>query len=158
MKFSCVSLCFCLLHICFPFQKKLHLDFFSVSFCSAFPASNSLQIFQLIPCKSLWDLICLVSWDDKIFSLLNSASPIFSHRQDRNHSVAPKQKTRCYRFHNWAKFCHLHPPFLSSTCITFYMLLCHVTQGPNLFTTNSRSPSWKLMSKGEREITSKLII
>ena len=31
------------MHICFPYQKKLHLDFFFL-FCSAFPASNSLQI------------------------------------------------------------------------------------------------------------------
>ena len=48
----------------FPLPKKLHLDFFSFS---AFPASNSLQILQLIPCKSLWDLTCLVSWGDKWF-------------------------------------------------------------------------------------------
>ena len=48
------------MHICFRFQKKLHLDFSSFNFCFAFPASNSLQIFQLIPCKSLWDLTCLV--------------------------------------------------------------------------------------------------
>ena len=52
------------MHICL---KKLHLGFFSVSICSASPASNSLQIFQLIPCKSLWDLTCLVSWGDKCF-------------------------------------------------------------------------------------------
>ena len=47
--------------------------------------------------------------------------------------------------------------FLSSTSITLYMLLCFVTQGPNLFwLTIQKIPSWKLMSKGEREITSKL--
>jgi hypothetical protein len=32
-----------------------------------------------------------------------------------------------------------------------------VTQGPNPFVTKiQKNPSWKLMSKGEREITSKL--
>ena len=69
MKFSCVSLCscICLMHIYFPFQKRLHLDFLSIYLCSAFPASNSLQIFQQIPCKSLWDFTCLVSWGDKCF-------------------------------------------------------------------------------------------
>ena len=57
--------------------------FLLFSFCSAFPASNSLQIFQLIPCKSLWDLNCLVSWGDKCFhcdelgptGLVSSAQP-----------------------------------------------------------------------------------
>ena len=47
--------------------------------------------------------------------------------------------------------------FLTSTSTTFYTLLCSVTQGPNLFWhTLQRIPSWKLMSKGEREFTSKL--
>ena len=51
----------------FPFQKKTSSRFIFLSICSAFPASNSLQIFQLIPCKSLWDFTCLVSWGDKCF-------------------------------------------------------------------------------------------
>ena len=47
--------------------------------------------------------------------------------------------------------------FLSSTSITFDLLLCSVTQWPNPSETKiQKNPSWKLMSKGEREITSKL--
>ena len=47
MKFSCVSPSFCLLHICFPFQKKLHLEIL-VSFLSFFV----LHFLHSIHCKS----------------------------------------------------------------------------------------------------------
>ena len=48
----------------------------------------------------MWDLICLVSWDDNCFlSVLNSASPVCFLRLNWNKSVPPKKKTRCYRFH-----------------------------------------------------------
>ena len=79
-----------------PFSKKTSSRFLFFSVCSAFPASNSLQIFQLIPCKSLWDLTCLVSWGDKCFlcdelgptGLLLSVQP-----------NAPKHTTQCHWFH-----------------------------------------------------------
>ena len=45
------------MHMCFPFQKKLHLDYFLFA----------LHFLHLIPCKSLWDLTSLVSWGDKCF-------------------------------------------------------------------------------------------
>ena len=73
MKFSCVLFCALAFVSCIfvsLFKKtssRLLFSFFSFIFCSAFLASNSLQIFQLIPCKSLWDLTCLVSWGDKCF-------------------------------------------------------------------------------------------
>ena len=66
MKFSCVLFCTLAFVSCMfvsPFKKNSS----RFLFCSTFPASNLLQIFQLIPCKSLWDLTCLVSWADKCF-------------------------------------------------------------------------------------------
>ena len=65
-------------------------------------------------------------------------------------------KTTCHLFLH--SFCSSSTQwFLSSTSITFDFLLCCMTQGPNPFVTNiQKSPSWKLMSKGEREITLKL--
>ena len=69
MKFSCVLFCALAFVSCIfvsPF-KKTSSRFLFFHFCFAFPAPNSLQIFQLIPCKSLWDLTWLVSWGDKCF-------------------------------------------------------------------------------------------
>ena len=63
-------------------------------------------------------------------------------------------------------FCHLFiltfvPAPLNESCplqaSQFYSLLCTESQGPNLFDGFQEKPSWKLMSKGEREITSKLV-
>ena len=51
----------------FPLSKKTSSRFLSFLFVLHFPASNSLHIIQLIPCKSLWDLTSLVSWGDKCF-------------------------------------------------------------------------------------------
>ena len=109
-----LSFCICLMHMCFPFQKKLHLDFFSVSICYAFPASNSLQILQLIPCKSLWDLTCLVSWGDKCFLYdeLGSTDLLFS--------VQPN-------LFGTTEICHSVPPTLQSekqfaTCSIFLLI------------------------------------
>ena len=62
--------------------------------------------------------------------------------------------------------CHLFyissdPAPLNESCppqaSQFYPLLCAESQGPNLFDEFQEKPSWKLMSKGEREITSKLV-
>ena len=101
-----------------------------------------------------------------VFSAMNSVPPISYFRSSRILSVQPKHTTRCHRFHHRKNSLPLILCFicssstqwiLSSTSITFLQMLCAVTQGSNPFTTNSRSPSWKLMSKGEREITSKLV-
>ena len=101
MKLSCVLLCALAFVSCIfvlPF-KKTSSRFLFFSICPAFPASNSLQIFQLIPCKSLWDLTCLVSWGDKCFlcdeldhtGILSSVQP--------KPFGATEDKTRCHRFH-----------------------------------------------------------
>ena len=149
MKFSCVFLCpcICLMHICFPYQKKLHLDFFFL-FCSAFPASNSLQILHLIRCKYLWDLICLVSWGDKCFSLWWTRfhwffvfGPTEFFRYNRSIKIGATDfttgKTPCHLFlHSfWSSSTQW---ILSSTSITFLSLLYVVTQGSKPFTSNSR--------------------
>ena len=98
MKFSCVLFwffafdsCICVSH----FKKKTSSRFLSVF--SAFSASNSLHIFQLIPCKSLWDLTSLVSWGDKCFhcdklgftDLLFSVQPNPFGKTEAYHSVPP---------------------------------------------------------------------
>ncbi len=94
MKFSSVSLCscICLLHVCFPFlnKNKLHLDF--ISFLCHF-----LHSLHPIHCKSLWDLICLVSWGDKCFlcdelgltGLMLSVQPNPLGTTEAYHSVPP---------------------------------------------------------------------
>ena len=120
----------------FPLSKKT-----SSRFLSAFSASNSLHIFQLIPCKSLWDLTSLVSWGDKCFlcdelgytDLLFLVQPNLFGTTEAYHSVLPISVLSRHFV-----ICILHicssstQWFLSSTSITFYMLLCSVTQGPNL--------------------------
>ena len=150
--------CICLMLICFPFQKKRHLDFFLFLFCSAFPTSNSLQIFQLIPCKSLWDLTCLSELRWQVFSL-------WWTRSHRFLVLGPTEFFRCNRsiplgatdFTTGKTFCHLFLHYfwssstqwiLSSTSITFTLVLCAVTQGPNPFTTNSRRPFLEIDVKG----------
>ena len=145
-----------------------NLHFFLFVFVLHISASNSLQIFQLIHCKSLWDLTWLVSWGDKCFSLWWT----------RFHRIAifgPTESLRYYRnmplgatdFATGKTVCHIFyissdPAPLNESCplqaSQFYSLLCTESQGPNLFDRFQEKPSWKLMSKGEREITSKLII
>ena len=70
MKFSCVLFCVIAFVSCM-FTPSRSFSFFSFLFvfCSAFSAFNSLQILQVIHCKSLWGPTCLVSWGDKCFSL-----------------------------------------------------------------------------------------
>ena len=67
------------------------------------------------------------------------------------------RKTVCHLF-----YISSDPAPLNESCplqaSQFYPLLCAESQGPNLFDGFQEKPSWKLMSKGEREITSKLII
>ena len=176
MKFSCVlfwviAFVPCIFVSFFFKQKKLHLETFTLFFLVFvlhISASNSLQIFQLIHCKSLWDLTWLVSWGDKCFSLWWT----------RFHRIAifgPTESLRYYRnmplgatdFATGKTVCHIFyissdPAPLNESCplqaSQFYSLLCTESQGPNLFDGFQEKPSWKLMSKGEREITSKLII
>ena len=65
-------------------------------------------------------------------------------------------KTVCHIF-----YISSDPAPLNESCplqaSQFYSLLCAESQGPNLFDGFQEKPSWKLMSKGEREITSKLV-
>ena len=162
MKFSSVFLCSCICHLheCFPFnQKKLHLDLFLFSlFCSAFPASNSLQIFQSIPCKSLWDLICLSELRWQLFSLcvefdltglFPSAKPKHLGATEAQDSVLLISMLRRH-----FAICILHicssstQWFLSSTSILYNMLLCTVTQGANLLDSCSWRPFLEIDVKG----------
>ena len=149
------------MHICFPFQTSSRpFSFFSLFFV--------LHFLHPIHCKSLWDLTWLVSWGDKCFSLWWT----------RFHRIAifgPTESLRYYRnmplgatdFATGKTVCHIFyissdPAPLNESCplqaSQFYSLLCTESQGPNLFDGFQEQPSWILMSKGEREITSKLII
>ena len=117
---------------------------------------------HLIPCKSLWDLTCLVSWGDKMFSLRWTRS----HRFD---ALGPSKcfwynqsiQLRAADFTTGKTLCHFFLLYfgssstqwiLSSTSITFLSVLCTVTQGSNPFTTNSRRPFLEIDDKeGERD-------
>ena len=65
------------------------------------------------------------------------------------------RKTDCHLF-----YISSDPAPLNESCppqaSQFYPLLCAESQGPNLVDGSQEKPSWKLMSKGEKEITSKL--
>ena len=135
MKFSRVRFlcsCICLMHICFPFQKKTLSRFLSVF--SAFSASNSLHIFQLIPCKSLWDLTSLVSWGDKCFlcdelgytDLLFSVQPNLFGTTEAYHSVPPiSQQEKQFatysvflliQLHSMNLVLYKHPTYIYALC------------------------------------------
>ena len=151
----------------FPLSKKTSSRFLLFSICSAFPASNSLQIFQLIPCKSLWDLTCLVSWGDKCFLYdeLSLTSPMpsvqpnpFGTTETYNSMPPISQQEKHFAIYSCITFdpaplnesCPL-PASQFSCCFDLWLKdQTHVT-------TNPEDPSWKLMSKGEREITSKAL-
>ena len=73
---------------------------------------------------------------------MNSDKPICLFWSNRNFLVPPKKSTRYSRFQSWeitlslafCIFCSSSTRwFLSSISIIFYVLLCSVTQGPNLF-------------------------
>ena len=107
-----------------------------------------MQIFLLIPCKSLWDFICQVSWVDKIFTLCWTRSlrskPIgsteiqgflvYSWLSSRSHR---RKRIGVTDFNSEKMFCHfLLPIFFSSTqwffpsiCILSYIMLACVSQG-----------------------------
>ena len=125
------------MHMCFPFQKKLHLDFFSFLF-----VQHSLH---QIPCKSLWDLTCLVSWGDKCFlcdelgltGMLPSVQPNYFGAIEAYNLMLPiSLQERQLATYSCIHFCSSSTQWLlSSTSIVFDLLLCSATQGPN--------PSWQ---------------
>ena len=169
MKFSCVL--FCVLHLShaylFPlFKKKLHLDFFLFA----------LHFLHPIPCKSLWDLTSLVSWGDKCFlcdelgftDLLFSVQPNPFGTTEAYHSVPPiSQQEKQFatysvflliQLHSMNLVLYKHHIFIIALCCDSRIKPIHDKFQREREITSLSSPSWKLMSKGEREITSKLII
>ena len=100
------------------------------------------------------------------FTLMNSVTPVCSLRPNRNLSVQPKHTTRSHRFHHRKTNLPLIPDFcllqLHSMILVLYQhhirhaaLLCDLRTNP--FVSHvQKIPSCKLMSKGEREITSKI--
>ena len=146
------------MHMCFPFQKKTSSRFLSVF--SAFSASNSLHIFQLIPCKSLWDLTSLVSWGDKCFlydelgftHLLFLAQPNPFGTTEAYHSVPPiSQQEKLFATYSMFLLIQLHSMnlVLYKHHIFIIALFC-VSRTKPIWQT-PEDPSWKLMSKGERK-------
>ena len=153
------------MHICFPFQKKLHLDFL---YFSAFPTSNSLQILKLIPWKSLWDFTCLVSWGDKCFhcdelghtGLFSSAQPNSLSATEAHYPVLPislqkRQLATCFCILSTPAplndSCPL-PASHSTCCIALWL------KDQTHFDTHSRRPFLEIDVKGgERKLTSELL-
>ena len=137
----------------FPLSKKTSsrsFSFFSLLFV--------LHFLHPIHCKSLWDLICLVSWGDKCFSLWWTRFHRFhvsglaeDFRSNRSIQLGDTDfttgKTFCHLFllYSWSSSTQW---ILSSASITFTLMLCTVIQGPNPFTTNSRRPFLEIDVKG----------
>ena len=101
-----------------------------------------------------------------VFSAMNSITPGCLLRSNRTLLVPPKHQTRCYRFHCRKNILPLVSEFfliqlqsmnlvLDQHHIRLAALLCDSRTNP-FVTKIQKNPSWKLMSKGEREITSKL--
>ena len=148
-------------HAClFPFQsnkKKLHLDFFLFYlFCIPYIqfianlSVNSLQILvrSYLSSKLRWQVFSLW-WTQSHRSLVFGLTEFFWC----NLSI-PLGATD---FTTGKTFCHLFLHYfwssstqwiLSSTSITFTLVLCAVTQGPNSFMTNSRRPFLEIDVKG----------
>ena len=157
--------CIFLMHMCFPLSKKTSSRFLSV--CSAFSASNLLHIFQLIPCKSLWDLTSLVSWGDKCFlccelgftDLLLSVQPNPFGTTEAYHSVPPiSQQEKQFATNSVFLLIQLHSMNLVLYKHHIFIIALFYVLRTKPIRQIPENPSWKLMSKGEREITSKLII
>ena len=97
---------------------------------------------------------------------MNSVTPGCLLRSNRTLSVPPKHQTWCYRFHCRKNILPLVSEFFLIQLHSMNLVLDqHPTQLAALFcdsrtkpimTKIQKNPSWKLMSKGEREITSKL--
>ena len=101
-----------------------------------------------------------------VFSVINSVAPACHFRSNRILFVKPKHTTRCHRFHYRKDILPLVSAFfliqlhsmnlvLDQHPIQLAALLCDSRTKP-IMTKIQKNPSWKLMSKGEREITSKL--
>ena len=102
-----------------------------------------------------------------VFSAMNSVTPGCLLRSNRTLSVPPKYQTQCYRFHCRKNILPLVSEFFLIQLHSMNLVLDqHPTQLAALFCDSrtkpimkkiQKNPSWKLMSKGEREtITSKL--
>ena len=97
--------------------------------------------------------------DELGFTELPFFGPTESLRYYRNMPLGATDfatgKTVCHIF-----YISSDPAPLNESCplqaSQFYPLLCAESQGPNLVDGFQEKPSWKLMSKGEKEITSKL--
>ena len=100
-----------------------------------------------------------------VFSVMKSVTPVFCFWSNRHHSVQPKHTTRCHRFHNRKNIL----PFILALLLIQLHSMNLVLYKHHIFIIalccDSRtkpirqipeSPSWKSISKGEREITSKL--
>ena len=92
----------------------------------------------------MWDLICLVSWGGQVLYLCNelghtglslSVKPNHLGATEDNNSVLPISNAE-------ETLCHLHPTHFVPAPLDdsyplpapyFSLLLCYVTQGPNLF-------------------------
>ena len=154
----------------FSLSKKLHLEilvsslsFLFCIFCIQFIANlsvNSLHILvrSYLSSELRWQVVSLW-WTRSHRFVLFGPTEIFRCNRSTQLGVTDSitGKPTCHLF--LLSVCSSSTQwFLSSTSIILDMLLCSVTQGPNLFwLTLQKIPSWKLMSKGEREITSKLI-
>ena len=153
MKFSCVLFCVFAFVSCIfvsPFKKKLHLDFFLFA----------LHFLHPIPCKSLWDLTSLVSWGDKCFlcdelgftDLLFSVQANPFGTTEAYHSVPPiSQQEKQFATYSVSLLIQLHSMNLVLyKHHIFIIALCCVSRTKPIRRI-PENPSWKLMSKGERE-------
>src|SRR4051812_36459931 len=97
---------------------------------------------------------------------MNSGTPACFLRSNRNLLVQPKHTTRSHRFHHRKTNLPLIPDFCLLQLHSMILVLCqhHIRHAALLCDSRTKpcvshvqkSPSWKLMSKEEREITSKL--
>ena len=168
MKFSRVLFCALTFLSCILFSplKKLHLDFF---------------VFYLfcIPCIQFIANLSVNSLKILVRSYLSSELrwQVFSLRWTRFHLFVVSGPTESFRY-NWSiplgatdittgrTFCHLFiftfdPAPLNESCPLqeshFYQCFVLWLKDQTHSRQIPEGPSWKLMSKGEREITSNLI-
>ena len=97
---------------------------------------------------------------------MNLVSPICCFRSNRILSVQPKHTTRCHRFHHRKNILPLIHPLssvlapLNESCPLqashFYQCFVLWLKDQTHSRQIPEGPSWKLLSKGKREITSKL--
>ena len=160
MKFSCVLFCVFAFGSCIfvsPFKKNfIYIPFLFCLFyipCIQFIANipvNSLQILvrSYLSSELRWQVFSLW-WTRSHRSLVFGLTESFWCNRSK-----PLGATD---FTTGKTFCHLFLHYfwssstqwiLSSTSITFTLVLCAVTQGPNQFMTNSRRPFLEIDVKG----------